>query len=133
LVSCGDVFYITTPHSNKTPHYWIVVTDPDPQTNEVAAVNITDIENCFDMTVIVEKGEDHFVTKRSAAYFIDARMLHVAALESASTVDRTPDFVCIQKPPCKRALLARLQAGMLASKHTKPKIKAHCRKMWNRP
>ena len=40
-MDCGDTFLMPAPGGVATPHLWIVITQPDPQTHECAIVSVT--------------------------------------------------------------------------------------------
>src|ERR1017187_7893408 len=59
-MDCGDTFLMPAPGGVATPHLWIVVTQPDPQTHLCAIVSVTTLRNSKDQTVILRLGDHPF-------------------------------------------------------------------------
>lgn len=58
---CGDTFLMPAPGGPVTPHLWIVVTQPDPQTHLCAVVSVTTLRNSKDQTIILRPGDHPFI------------------------------------------------------------------------
>lgn len=118
MVGLCDSFLLAQPQQS-IPHLWIIITSPCPTTNEVIMVNVTDQLGHSDNTTVLAIGEHPFITKASVINNGDSQTPTAANLNKAITMG-----LASPHRQCSQALLAKIQNGLLASPHTKPKIKA---------
>lgn len=128
MLKSGDTFLI--PKSpTSTPHLYIVVTDPDPNTNEAVCVNVTTEYSISDKTVRLKRGDHPFIQYNSVISYANAELLDMVKVEAALNA-RITTFDCKRKAACDAALLGLIRQGILDSKFTPPKIKQYCKKVW---
>lgn len=114
----GDTFLMPAPGiSNKTPHLWIVVTDPTAGDPTVVVVSLTTLRHGADQTMILGKGEHPFITRASSVFYGDALLVDVRELDGKAKLGHIK--VC---EPCSARTLANVKAGILASDRTSQKV-----------
>ena len=74
-MDCGDTFLMPAPGGVATPHLWIVVTQPDPQTHLCAIVSVTTLRNSKDQPVILRRGDHPFIRHDSTIFYGDAMIV----------------------------------------------------------
>jgi len=126
-MDCGDTFLMPAPGGVATPHLWIVVTQPDPQTHLCAIVSVTTLRNSKDQTVILRPGDHPFVRHDSTVFYGDAMIVDALRLESEIAAG-----LALVREGCSKAILKLLQDGVVASPFTRPKILRFCREHWPR-
>jgi hypothetical protein len=126
-MDCGDTFLMPAPGGVATPHLWIVVTQPDPQTHLCAIVSVTTLRNSKDQTVILRPGDHPFIRRDSTIFYGDAMIVDALRLES-----ETAAGLALVREGCSKAILKLLQDGVVASPFTRPKILRFCREHWSR-
>src|SRR5713226_4097921 len=72
---CGDTLLIPAPGSTVTPHLWIVVTEPTPDTHLCVIVNITTLRRGADQTVTLRPGDHPFIRHPSVVRYSDAQIV----------------------------------------------------------
>ena len=117
MLALGDTVLLPKPGHDK-PHLWVLVSGVNPQSGEVIIVNFTTERPHSDKTVVIQPGEHRFVDRPTVVFYSDARFTTLAALNAAVN-----QGVATQHDPLSRALLNRVQAGLLASPLTPTKIK----------
>jgi hypothetical protein len=128
LLSCGDTFLI--PKSGRqTEHLWIVVTDPEPETDLAVCVSITTRRSNSDTTVIILPGMHPFIRHDSVVYYSDAKILDLNKVQQALDA-RMAGIVCERRESCSQQLVEMVRQGILSSKMTPNKVKDYCRKAW---
>ncbi len=126
-MQCGDTFLMPVPGGRLIPHLWIVVTDPEPQTNFCAIVSITTLRNSKDQTVILRIGDHPFIRHDSTIFYGDAMILDARRLDAEIMAG-----LAIIRERCSPQTLKLVQDGVLASPFTRPKILRFCRDRWSR-
>ena len=126
-MDCGDTFPLPAPGGAVTPHLWIVVTQPDPQTHLCAIVSVTTLRNSKDQTVILRLGDHPFIRHDSTIFYGDAMIVDALRLESEIAAG-----LALVRERCSKPTLKLLQAGVVASPFTGPKILRFCREHWPR-
>lgn len=116
MVALGDTFLLAKP-GQSTAHLWIVVTCPD-KSGKAIIVNITGQQTHSDKTTILNVGDHQFITKASVVFYADSREGDAVAMCQA--LNRG---MATSHQPCSAAFLTKVQAGILASPQTPPKIK----------
>jgi hypothetical protein len=117
MLALGDTVLIPKP-GQDTSHLWVLVTAVNPQSGEVIIVNFTTARPHSDRTVVLQPGEHRFVDRPTVVFYSDARFTRLAALDAAIN-----QGIANPHDPLSRALLNRIQAGLLASPLTPAKIK----------
>ena len=114
----GDTFLMPAPGiSNRTPHLWIVLTDPAEEDPTVVIVSITTLRHGADQTMILGKGEHPFITRASCVFYADALLVDVRELDSKAKLGHIQ-----MREPCSAQTLANVRAGILASDFTPQKV-----------
>lgn len=117
MAGLGDSILVAK-SEQTTPHLWIVITSPCPKTNDVIMVNITDRQGHSDTTTILESGVHPFVKKVSVIYYADAMIVKAAKIDAVVKEGSGKPHA-----PCGGPMLKRIQQGVLASPHARPRIK----------
>jgi hypothetical protein len=121
-MDCGDTFLMPAPGGAATPHLWIVITQPDPQTHECAIVSVTTLRNSKDQTVILRVGDHPFIRHDSTIFYGDAMIVDAGRLETEITAG-----LALLREKCPRSTLKLVQDGVGASPFTRPKFLRFCR------
>ena len=80
MLRCGDA--VEMPKDGlATPHLWVIVTEPIPETGLAVIVNITTLQPHSDKTTILAAGEHPYITHDSVACYGDARIINVRLIE----------------------------------------------------
>ena len=79
---CGDTLLIPAPGSGLTPHLWIIVTEPTPDTHLCVIVNVTTLRNSQDQTVTLNASDHPFIRHPSVVRYSDARFADVRRLRA---------------------------------------------------
>ena len=111
-------------YEGATPHQWVIVTEPIPETGLAVIVNITTLQPHSDKTTIIAAGEHPYVTHDSVAFYGDAQIVDVRLIEKGIKVANKYIW---QLAPCDAKLLQKLQSGIIKSPHTKKKISDFCK------
>lgn len=123
----GDTFLMAVAGRSAKRHLWFVLTDPDPETDEVVIVSLTTLRPGKDQTVILRRGDHPFISHESVVAYWDARLVRATELRRAMD---DGEVTC--HSPCSERLLRYIQDGLLASPFTSPKMAAYCRRQWGR-
>lgn len=126
-MDCGDTFLMPAPGGAATPHLWIVVTQPDPQTHECAIVSVTTLRNSKEQTVILRPGDHPFIRHDSTIFYGDAMIVDVRRLEAEIAAG-----LALVRDRCSTATLKLVLDGVGASPFTRPKFLRFCRDHWRR-
>jgi hypothetical protein len=113
----GDTFLMPAPGGVVTPHLWIVVTQPDPQTHLCAIVSVTTLRNSKDQTVLLHPGDHPFIRHDSTIFYGDAMIVDARRLATEIQAG-----LALVKEKCPAATLKLVQDGVGASPFTKPKV-----------
>ena len=124
-MDCGDTFLMPAPGGAATPHLWIIVTQPDPQTHECAIVSVTTLRNSKDQTVILRVGDHPFIRHDSTIFYGDAMIVDARRLEAEIAAG-----LALVREKCPPETLKLVQDGIEASPFTRPKILRFCREHW---
>jgi hypothetical protein len=84
----------------------------------VVMANVTSEYGHSDTTTKVGPGDHPFLNRPSVVFYADAREAEIALIDQAIRKG-----IATTHRACDEALLARVQEGLLASPHTKPKVK----------
>ena len=104
-------------------HLWLVLTDPDPESEQVVAVMVVTARPHTDKTVVLSAGEHPFITHDSSVDYGGARRFQTARLKSALRGGR-----CKLAENMSPAMLAKVRAGLLNSSRTPHHMKDYCRR-----
>ena len=124
---CGDTLLIPAPGSDVTPHLWIVVTEPAPDTHRCVIVSVTTLRYNKDQTVTLVTGDHPFIRHPSVVFYADAQIVDVRQLR-ADLVARVAE----RREACSPDLLKLVRAGVSASPFTPKKVLTFCRECWAR-
>jgi hypothetical protein len=114
----GDTFLMPAPGiSTRTPHLWIVVTDPAPGENTVVIVSLTTLRKQAEQTVVLRKGEHPFIRWDSSVCYSDCRLIDVRDLDGKAGSGQVRPHA-----RCSAATLKSIQDGLLASELTPRKV-----------
>jgi len=114
----GDTFLMPAPGiSARTPHLWIVVTDPSPEENMVVIVSLTTLRGQAEQTVVLRKGEHPFIKWDSSVCYSDCRLIDARDLDGKADSGQIKP-----QDPCSAATLKNIQDGLLASELTPRKV-----------
>ncbi len=117
-VKSGDTFLMPAPGiSNRTPHLWIVLTDPTPEDPTVVIVSITTLRHGADQTMILMAGEHPFIRRPSSVFYADALLVDSRELHGKAGLGHI-----LMREPCPTATLENVRAGLLASDLTPQKV-----------
>lgn len=103
-------------------HLWLVLTDPDPQTDKVVIVMVTTRRDHSDPTVILQPGDHPFIRHASSVEYGVAKLAPRSKLEAGMARGRATLHEDV-----KPALLGRVRSGLLASSRTSHELKDYCR------
>ncbi len=117
MAGLGDSFMLPRP-GRETEHLWVLITRPDPHTNEAIMVNVTTLRPHSETTTILNPGDHPFVQKPSVIFYADARKVDVRLLDDAVGSGSFRAHAAFQD-----AVLKRIQDGLLKSALTPKKIK----------
>ena len=126
-MECGDTFLMPAPGGPVTPHLWIVVTQPDPQTRLCAIVSVTTLRNSKDQTIILRPGNHPFLRHDSTIFYGDAMIVDARRLDAEIAAG-----LALRRDNCTQATLKLVQDGVLASPFTRMKVVRFCREQWLR-
>ncbi len=126
-MDCGDTFLMPAPGGQLTPHLWIVITQPDPETNLCAIVSVTTLRNSKDQTVVLRKGDHAFIRHDSSILYGDAMIVDATRVEAEIAAG-----LAVAREKCPAAVLKLVQDGVRASPFTRAKVLRFCREQWSR-
>ena len=109
-------------------HLWIVVTEPNLETQECVIVSVTTLKGSQDQTITLQPGDHRFIDRPSVVMFSDARLANAQSLQ-----DDIEGGSARRHSPCSHDLISLVKDGVLASPHTPNKIEAFCRNLWGKP
>lgn len=117
-ISAGFCFYLEVPGEVGNNHIWTVVTDPDPESEEIVIVNLTSVKKdkpIYDKTTVVEPDEfSSVLTKQSYVFYSESRVLSVSDLQKILHSDFADS-----RESCPLNLSNRIQDGILTSRQTR--------------
>ena len=116
----GDCVHMRTP-GNPISHLWIIVSDIDPTTDQCVIVNVTTLGHICDKTVILHDGDHPCIDHDSVVRYQDATIVTSNNIQAAIR-----GKAAFTKPPCSRALLARIIEGIGKSSETPFDIQKFC-------
>ena len=124
-MDCGDTLLIPAPGAVATPHLWIVITQPHPETHLCALVSVTTLRNSKDQTVLLRPGDHPFIRHDSTIFFGDGMIVDARRLEAEVRAG-----LALVREKCPPATLKLVQDGATASPFTRPKFLRFCREHW---
>lgn len=110
----GSTFINLNPGSPD--HLWIVIS-PEMEDGSNIIVNLSDAENSFDDTCLVEAGEHPFVRMRSAVMYNLSRIFTLVVQETMSRNNWLQP-----QENVSAALLKKIQDGAFKSEYTPQKV-----------
>ncbi len=114
----GDTFLMPAPGiSSRTPHLWMVLSDPTNENRLVVVVSITTLRHGAEQTVVLRKGEHPFINRDSSVCYADARLVDATDLDIKAKAGQIKVHA-----PCSPKTLAEVKAGILASDLTPQKV-----------
>ncbi|MCU1241977.1 MAG: hypothetical protein JWO71_2703 [Candidatus Acidoferrum typicum] len=114
----GDTFLMPAPGiSTRTPHLWIVVSDPSAQDTTVIVVSVTTLRGGVDQTVILKKGDHPFIQWESVIFYADARLVDANDLDAKLKAGHV-----VARDACAKKTLDLVRQGILASDMTPQKV-----------
>lgn len=117
MANLGDSWMLPKP-GQVTEHLWVLITKPDPITQEVIMVNITTQRAHSDTTTILNPGDHPFIQRPSVVLYADARITDIRLLDQA-VASRSFRSHSAFSP----AVLQRIQSGIGTSLFTPKKVK----------
>ena len=132
MLRCGDTFLLPK-SAYAVEHLWIVITDPEPETNKAVCVNITSRSGYSEAAVLVQPSEHPFVKHESVINYRDACELDLGKVFQVLTTKTPQRFAFGIYDPCSPELLRRIQDGLLSSPHVSKRIKEYCSRKWQVP
>ena len=124
-MDCGETFLMPAPGVGGTPHLWIVVTQPHPQTHQCVIVSVTRLRNRKDQTVILRPGDHRFIRCDSTIFYGDCLIVDAQRIEQKIAAG-----LILVREKCSNATLKLIQDGVAASPVTKRKILRFCQSAW---
>ena len=104
----------------ETEHLWVLITKPDPATQEAIMVNITTQRPHSDTTTVLNRGDHPFIQRPSVVLYADARTVDSSFARSSVGLR---DHFREAMPHFSDPVLGRIQAGLQTSPFTPKKIK----------
>lgn len=129
MLRCGDTFLLPK-SAYEVEHLWIVITDPEPDSNKAVCVNITSRNSFSETTVILKKGDHPFIKHESVINYADARELDLGKVYEVLNTPTRQRFAFGICDPCSPELLRRIQDGLLVSRYVKKGLKEYCKGKW---
>ena len=120
VIAAGRTFLLP-PGPDVPLHLWLVLTDPDPKTSEVAAVMVVTAKDYTDPTVILKAGEHPFIKHDSSVQFGTVQLLKCSLLAREMKKGR-----CHLKEDLKPEVLARVRKGLLQFPFTVRALRTYC-------
>ena len=121
LFSAGSAV-ILSGHPVAAPHLWLILTDPDPESDQIVAVMVVTTRPHTDKTVTLSVGEHPFVKHDSSLDYGGTKRFQIARLNAAVRGGR-----CELSQNLSPTLLAKVRAGLLASPRTPHHMIDYCR------
>ncbi|MDP2807333.1 MAG: hypothetical protein Q8O74_04250 [bacterium] len=120
----GDAFLMHLPGSVADPYYhlFIVLTDPEPGTEQIVAVMLSTVRRTTDDTVVLQAGEHPFIKHPTAVQFSTANYYKAKRIERAYV-----SGICHERERITAVVLDKIRAGLLASPYTVNAIRDYCR------
>lgn len=104
------------------PHLWIVVTEPDGASPEVAIVSLSSDAPGKDATVKLGPGDHPFIWKPTIVFYPDTRLMAVHVIE-----DEVNNARATFHEDCSEDLLETIRQGLLTSPFPPRRLKAYVR------
>jgi hypothetical protein len=117
MANLGDSWMLPKP-GQETEHLWVLITQPDPATQEAIMVNITTQRPHSDTTTVLNRGDHPFIQRPSVVLYADARIVDTRLLDQAVGSGAFRAHTAFSGP-----VLGRIQAGILVSPFIPKKIK----------
>lgn len=115
-MKAGDTFHARSPSSTRS-HLYIALTDPDADGNFVIA-NVTSQEQGKDQSCVLGAGDHPFIKKESVINYAEAIVTNENPVGTASRRGFIQPDIAVSAE-----VLAKVQAGALASSQTETKVK----------
>jgi hypothetical protein len=116
----GTAFWTNPKNPSLPSHLHIVISDPTKNPGEIAVVNVTTVRSDdYDASCVLLPGDHYTIQHKSYVGYRRGWVVNLNALKTlfdAGQIHRT-------KPGFAPEVLARVQAGAMASKWTPPRIK----------
>ena|SRR2546426_3108540 len=113
---------VLTGHPVPQPHLWLILTDPDPETDQVVAVMVVSRRPHTDKTLTLLPGDHPFIAHESSVDYGGVKRLQTARLKAALKNGRGE-----VKEDVNKDLLRRVRAGLLASSRTPHHMVDYCK------
>ena len=113
---------VLTGHPVPKTHLWLILTDPDPETDQVVAAMVVSRRAHTDRTVTLVAGDHSFITHESSVDYGGVKRLQIARLKAALKSGR-----CELTEDMKEGLLQRVRAGLFASPRTPHHMIDYCK------
>jgi len=117
MANLGDSWMLPKP-GQETEHLCVLITKPDPVTQEAIMVNVTTQRPHSDTTTVLNRGDHSFIQRPSVVLYADARIADTRLLDQAVASGSFRAHTAFSGP-----VLKRIQAGVLVSPFIPKKIK----------
>lgn len=118
VATIGNSYMLPKP-GQDVEHLWVLITRPDPRTNQAVMVNLTTQQPHSDTTTILVKGEHPFIKRPSVIYYADAKIVPDATALDKAVAGK----MWRQHDDFDQSLIARIQAGLMTSPFTPDKVR----------
>ncbi len=121
VIEAGRTLYLLAGPPRPPQHLWVVLTDPDPKTNQVVIVMIVTSREHTDKTVTLTAGSHPFIVHESNVDYRTATLALPKKLNAAIANGR-----CRLEADLSPDALAIVRAGLRVSGRTPNYIVDHC-------
>lgn len=129
VLRAGETLILTAtgvpgaPHTK--PHLWFILTDPVGKPSRIVAAKVVTRKSYSDDTVVLQPSDHRFLEHESCVDFGSANFFDQAKILKWVVAGRSRFHARMSK-----ALLGRVQEGLLSSPFAVPAIKDYCREQW---
>lgn len=107
----GDTFLVEEPGTSYDSHLWIVLSDPNIDSDSVLIVNLTSWRADKDQACVLDAGDHPYVKHRSCVNYTGAKVVTAAHIERLLSVGKL-----VSHSPVDPGLLAKIRNSVLTSR-----------------
>lgn len=109
-MQAGDTMMVAEPGTSLDSHLWIVISDPQQNSDQIVIVNLTSFRPDKDQACVLDVGDHPFIQKRTCVNYADAKVQPAASLQKLLDSGKIKSHA-----KCSSELLAKIRAGVAES------------------
>jgi hypothetical protein len=110
-MKAGDTFLIEQPGTSLDSHLWIIISDPEIDSQHLVIVNLTSYRADKDQACVLDCGDHAFIQHKTCVEYQRSKVISAKTLQTLLDSGRVSNH-----DPCTDSLLKKIRAGIADSR-----------------